>query len=337
MTVKIESIEYILPEGVLTNEDLSKEFPKWSVEKIFDKTGIKKRHIVSKEEFASDLALKAAEKLFSVNGIKREEIDYLLYCTQSPDYYLPSTACILQTQLGLSNSMGAFDFNLGCSGFVYGLGLAKALIETNQASKVLLITSETYTKYIHPGDRSVRTLFGDAAAATLLCGEAGGDVKIGPFVYGTDGSGAGNLIVPAGGLRKPISKETGLERTDSEGILRSENNLYMNGAEVFSFSLQRVPEAVKAILLKAGMTDENVDLYIFHQANKFMLDYLRKKCHIPENKFFMNFQEIGNTVSSTIPIALKDAESGGALKKGMNVVLVGFGVGYSWAACIVKW
>ncbi len=321
----------------MTNEELSLEYPEWTVEKIFNKTGIRSRHIAGSDETASDLACSAAEKLFALGRARKSDIDFLLYCTQSPDYPLPTTACLIQERLGLPTTCGALDFNLGCSGFVYGLALAKGLVETGSADNVLLLTGETYSKYINAGDRSVRTIFGDAAAATLISGDGATGEAIGPFVYGTDGAGAKNLIVPAGGSRQARDSRTAQEHRDESGCIRSENDLYMNGSEIFTFTLKAVPMAISALYEKSGITAESVDLFVFHQANKFMLDTLRKKCQIPEEKFVITMENIGNTVSSTIPIALKDAEDSGKLKKGMHVLLTGFGVGYSWAACMVEW
>lgn len=337
MKAQIAAIEYCLPEQVLTNQDLVREFPDWTVEKIAEKTGISRRHIAGDRELASDLAVGAANKLFSSGHATPEEIDFVLYCTQSPDYLLPTTACIVQDRLNIPSTAGALDFNLGCSGFVYGLGLAKGLIETGQADNVLLITAETYSKFIHPGDKSVRTLFGDAAAATLVRGIDETRDAIGPFVYGTDGSGAKNLIVPSGGMRQPCNSETALAKVDDQGNIRSENNLYMNGAEILTFTLISIPKAFKALLKKADRTMDSIDLFVFHQANKFMLDRLRSKLEIPVEKFVIAYEEFGNTVSSTIPIALKEAENRGQLKPGMKVMLVGFGVGYSWGATLLEW
>jgi len=336
MAAKISAIEYVLPELEVTNSELAQDYPEWTVEKIYGKTGIMSRHIAAPDEFASDLAVKAAEKLFTSREIARDEVDFILYCTQSPDYRLPTTACIIQDRLGLRKSCGALDFNLGCSGFVYGLSLAKGLVETGAARNVLLLTAETYSKYINPGDRSVRTIFGDAAAATLVRDDGSGEGYIGPFIFGTDGSGAKNLIVPAGGARKPSTAETAVEHMDESGCVRSEDDIYMNGSEIFVFTLGSVPAALNALLQKSGKTMDEVDFFVFHQASKFMLDTLRMKCRIPEQKFVLAMKNIGNTVSSTIPIAMKDALESGLLKKGMRAVLIGFGVGYSWAACMVE-
>lgn len=339
MKAKIEGIEYYLPERVLSNQDLAREFPGWSVEKIQGKTGIIKRHIAAEDECSSDLAVTAAQRLFAQTGRHPKEVDFVLLCTQSPDHFLPTTACIVQHRLGIPTTTGALDFNLGCSGFIYGLGMAQALILGGQARVVLLITAETYSKFIHPQDKSVRTLFGDAAAATLI--EASPDdmesSRPAVYVYGTDGSGAGNLIVPAGGMRKPRSEETAQETSDENGNVRSLDHLFMNGAEIFTFTLKAIPECVQRTLTKGGKVLDDVDLFVFHQANQYMLEHLRMKLKVPKEKFYIYLHECGNTVSSTIPIALKQAASEGRLQSGQTVMLVGFGVGYSWGAVLLEW
>ncbi|MGI6774342.1 3-oxoacyl-ACP synthase III family protein [Acetomicrobium sp.] len=335
--MQITHISYFLPEKTLTNDDLAIEYESnWNSKKIYKKTGIKSRHIAATET-TSQLAVRAAEKLFSESGFPKDKIDFLLLCTQSPDYFLPTTACIVQDILGLPTSCGAFDFNLGCSGFVYGLAITKGLIAGGMAKNVLLLTVETYTKYIHPKDKSVRTIFGDGAAATLITHEEGDPCKIGEFVFGTDGKGASNLIVPAGAMAMPKSEETAKERVDEQGNVRSLNNLYMNGPEIFNFTLDIVPDTVKSLLAKAKLSMDDIDLFVFHQANKFMLDSLRDKIGIPDEKFYLNMEDKGNTVSATIPIAMKDALDEGRIRRGDKLMLVGFGVGYSWAGCIVEW
>lgn len=334
----ISAIEYHLPQDILSSEGLANDFPEWSVEKIDAKTGISERHIASEAECSSDLAVEAAKKLFRSGACQPEQIDYILFCTQSPDYFLPTTACLIQSRLGIPQSAGALDYNLGCSGFVVGLGLAKGLIETGQAANVLLLTGETYSKFVHKRDKSVRTIFGDAAAATLVTAvEKDGQSPIGPFVYGTDGSGSANLIVSTGGMRHPRTAETAEVHEDESGNFRSTDNLFMNGAEIFNFTLRTIPKCITTLLDRAELGLEAVDLFVFHQANQYMLDHLRKKCKIPDKKFVVAMRHCGNTVSSTIPIALKHAQLDGRLKSGDLVMVVGFGVGYSWAAGLLRW
>ncbi len=340
MQACIRAIEYFLPEQQLTNAELAREMGDWSAEKIELKTGIAGRHVARMGECSSDLAVGAAQKLFLSGVCRPDDIDFILLCTQSPDYFLPTTACLLQDKLGIPTSAGALDFNLGCSGYVYGLGLAKGLIETGLARNLLLITAETYSKFIHPKDRSVRTIFGDAAAATLVSLSDGVDNKatpcLGPFVFGTDGRGAQNLIVPTGGMRASIVANAE-PKSDESGNVRTINNLFMNGMEIFDFTMKAVPAAVSQLLTSADLTIQDVDLFVFHQANKFMLDHLRKTMKLPPEKFIISCRETGNTVSSTIPIALRDASAQGVLKRGQRVMLVGFGVGYSWGATFIRW
>jgi 3-oxoacyl-[acyl-carrier-protein] synthase-3 len=332
----ITAVASYFPETALTNEQLAAEYPDWPAGKILEKTGIACRRIASADECSSDLGVRAAQRLFDSGACRPEDVDFLLFCTQSPDYFLPATACIVQDRLGLRTSCGAIDFNQGCSGFVYGLALAKSLIESNVAACVLLITAETYSKFINPRDRSVRTIFGDAAAATLVTSRDSDDDLVGPFVFGTDGRGAENLIVAAGGLRKPLSAATAEEREDKGGNWRSDQNLYMNGPEIFNFTLSSVPAAVKQLLERAGCRMEDVDHFVFHQANRFMLDRLRAKLNIPADKFSIEMEDCGNTVSSTIPIALERMEAAGRLAEDQRVMVVGFGVGYSWAAGMMR-
>jgi len=332
----ITAVEYYLPEKRLSNSDLIQEFPDWSVQKIADKTGINSRRVSAENECSSDLAAAAALRLFEA-GVDRTAIDYILFCTQSPDYFLPTSACLLQERLGIPTSAGALDFNLGCSGYVYGLGLSKGLIETEQASKVLLLTGETYTKMLSQEDRSVRTVFGDGGSATLV--EAvetapGAPPLIGPFVYGTDGSGAHNLIVESGAFRKPLAP-AGHSASDADTPAKP--TLFMDGGEIFAFTLSTVPKAVTAVLQRADLKAEDVDLFVFHQANRHMLDHLRRKSGIPEEKFLVHLSDCGNTVSATIPIAIREAQRAGRLKRGAVLALVGFGVGYSWSAAICRW
>lgn len=327
----IKAIAYYLPERVVSNEELVAEFPEWTVEKIAAKVGVERRHVAADDETAGDMAIKAAERLLADNAdIRREDIDFVLLCTQSPDYFLPSTACTVQHRLGLPTSCGALDFDLGCSGYEYGLALAKGLVVSGTAHNVLLLTSETYTKHIHPRDKGNRTIFGDAATATVVAAE--GFASIGAFSLGTDGGGAGQLIVRTGGMRH--MEPLGDVEFDEGGNPQSSDHLYMNGAEIFAFTLRAVPPMVRDTLAKNGLGMDDINLFVFHQANSFMLDHLRRKLKISPDKFFTNLANVGNTVSSTIPIALCDAKAEGRLHG--NILLAGFGVGLSWGATILR-
>lgn len=326
---RIEAIASHFPDAVLDNADLSRLYPDWPAEKILEKTGIASRRIAADGETSADLAYAAARKLFET-GVDPAGIDYLLFCTQTPDYMLPTTACVLQERLGLRTGIGALDFNLGCSGFIYGLSLAKGLIETGQARRVLLLTADTYSKLIHPGDKSVRTLFGDGAAATLIGECAADEAQIGPFVFGTDGGGAQNLIVPAGGFRRPRDAASGEPQTDASGAVRSADNLYMNGSAIMAFALREVPAAAQRLGEMTGRALNDYDIVAFHQANGFMLERLRSKLGIEPSRFAVRLETCGNTVSATIPIVLEPLMDAPAPRRAL---LLGFGVGYSWAAC----
>jgi 3-oxoacyl-[acyl-carrier-protein] synthase III len=327
----IKAISYYLPEHVLTNEELVKEFPEWTIDKVASKIGISERHIASDSELSSDMAVNAAQLLFEEYAVDPKTIDFILFCTQSPDYFLPTSACIIQEKLGVPITAGALDFNLGCSGFVYGLSLAKGLIAGGIAKNVLLLTAETYSKYIHPNDKGNRTIFGDAAAATLISTE--GFAEIGNFDLGTDGRGAEKLIVKSGGLRNREKKD---DLSFNEGNPISSDHLFMDGMEIFNFTLDSVPVLVSRTLFKNDLSQSEIDLFIFHQANRYMLNFLRKKIKIEEGKFYYALEKFGNTVSSTIPIAIKEAINDSTIHPGMNVLIAGFGVGYSWAGAILK-
>ena len=321
--IKISKIEYYLPEIILTNKQLEEEFPDWSSEKIEEKVGIRQRHIAGENETVLDLAVKSSEKVFK--NYDREKVDFILFCTQSPDYFLPTTACLLQDRLALRKNIGALDFNLGCSGFVYGLAMANGLLQSKIAKSILLVTSETYSKHLNKEDKGNRSIFGDASASCIV--ELDEDSAAMKFVLGTDGSGAENLIVKKGGFKKDYSI--------NENTAFPPENLYMNGPEIFNFTIENIPGLVNDTLVENEIALEEVDYFIFHQANSFMLKYLRKKIKIPVDKFYIGMSETGNTVSATIPIALKDALDQHLIKEGDKVLIAGFGVGYSMASTII--
>jgi 3-oxoacyl-[acyl-carrier-protein] synthase III len=333
----IQALEHHLPEHRLTNEELARLYPDWSAQKIFDKTGIRERRIVGPGEFASDLGAAAAEKLIARSGIDRRAVDLLVYCTQSPDYFLPTTACILQERLGLPTTTAAFDYNLGCSAFPYGLAMIRGLIETGSASTALLVMAETYSRFIHPMDKSVRTIFGDAASAVLITATEREGPTLGPFLLGTDGKGAANLMVKRGGMRLPLGAEPLAETTDNSGNVRTEANLYMNGPAILEFTIRRIPTVFRELLARAEITLNDVRWVVMHQANEYMLRYLQKKLGIPDEKFAVHLEHCGNTVSSTIPIALQYLVKQGQIARDDLVLTLGFGVGYSWGANLIRW
>lgn len=332
MKAYIKGISYYLPDRIMTNEELVKDFPEWNVEKVAAKVGVYLRHLAADDETAGDMAEKAALKLFEEYDINTKDIDFILLCTQSPDYHLPSTACLLQNRLKIPTSAGAFDFDLGCSGCIYGLAMAKGLIFAGIAKNILLLTAETYNKYIHPKDKGNRSIFGDGAAACLISTD--GFAEIGEFSLGTDGKGAENLIVKTGCAKK--NEKANDYHLDEENHIQSSDHLYMNGSEIFNFTLDAVPSIMNDVLLKNRLEKDEVDYYVFHQANKFMLNTIRKVCVIPKDKFYNNLETTGNTVSSTVMIGLKDCIDNGVIKQNMKVMLTGFGVGYSWGGTMLK-
>ncbi len=315
-----------LPEKVETNADLAREFPRWDLDLIYTKTGIARRHIAAPDETASDLGVAAARKLFFDHDIDPGSIDFVLLCTQTPDYPLPTTACLVQQRLGLSTRCGALDFNLGCSGFVYGLALADGLIRTGSVGRVLLITAETYSKYIHAEDRSLRTIFGDAAAATLI--EPRSEPCLGAFRYGTDGSGADTLLVRDGGAR-PLA-----DALQPRHRQRWPSRLYMDGPALMNFTMSAIPELIEQVLRDAHLSAEQIDFFLMHQATRKMLEKLLERLNVSEARLPIELARCGNTVSSTIPILIEELRTARRLTVGKKSVLVGFGVGLSWAGCV---
>lgn len=322
----IGPISVYLPETVETNDDLSRMFPKWDMDLIYSKTGIRSRHIAAADQCASDLGVAAAERLFTEHNIDRESIDFLLLCTQTPDYPLPTTSCLMQDRLGLRTSIGALDFNLGCSGFVYGMSLADGLIRSGAARRVLLVTAETYSKYIAPDDRSLRTIFGDGAAATLV--EAADRPSLSAFRFGTDGAGADTLMVTTGGARPTPDALKPRKRQ------RWTSQLFMDGPALVDFTVEHIPQMVDEILATEKVPREEIDFYLMHQATHMMLARLRERMEVDEEHLPLALEHCGNTVSSTLPILLNDLRNSGRLRPGARSLLVGFGVGLSWAGCL---
>jgi len=319
MNVEISSIAFYLPENVETGSELKKDNPDWDIDKIEEKTGIKTRYISDNDQTALDMSVIAAEYLLQ-HKVKIKDIDFLIFVTQSPEYVLPTTACLLQDKLGLNKNCIAFDVNLGCSGFVYGLSIGGSLIESGLAKGGLLVCSDTYSKYIDKNDRTCRPLFSDGASVTYL--KHSNKSRLGPFELGTDGSGANNLIVPQCGSRTSVCDT---------------KKLYMSGSDIFMFSMYAVPNCIESLLIKSNLKISDIDLFVFHQASKLVIDNIVRRLNIPQENFFINYENIGNTVSASIPIALHSAVKKGVLSNGDRVMLVGFGVGYSWGGCIVEW
>lgn len=327
----IKAISIYTPQKCVDNAQLQEELSNCEVAKTAKGVGVESRHIASEDMTAGDMATEAAKKLFAEYGISKDEVDFVILATQSPDHFLPPTACIIQDKLGIPTTAGAFDFDLGCSGYVYGMAIAGSFVDSGLAKKVLLLTGDTITRFIHPEDNN-RVLFGEAASATIVTGD--GFAEIGKFEKGSDGSGADCLIIKNGAARHLA--HTGAESVDNEGNKRRDDYFYMDGATVFNFTIDRVPLLVKNTLEVNGMVAEDINFYVFHQANKFMLNTIRKVCGLPKDKFYVNLETTGNSTSTTVPLGLKDCLEKGTFKSGDKVLVAGFGVGLSWAGTVLS-
>ena len=324
MFAKIRAIASYLPPTIENNSEIVDG-------RFIKKIGVRSRHIV-KEESAGDLAFRAAEKLFNEHDIDRHETDFILLCTQHGDYQMPHTAAHLQDRLSLKKSVGTMDIALGCSGYVYGLAVAKGLIETGLAKKILFLTSSVYTKYINVRDTSTRPLFGDGATATWL--EGGDSESLRAFVFGSDGSRYDKLIIPVGGSKFPPRDNPEVFSTDDNKNFRSNYEVFMDGMAITYFTLREVPKLVDDVLTKAALTRADLDYCIFHQANKFMMTYLRDKAGLNDVPFHNDITDTGNIVSGSVPLAIEQVIKSHGAANLKRVMLAGFGVGLSWAGCI---
>lgn len=336
MGVIIDRIAYYLPAKIVTNADLVKENSSWDQSLLESKTGVIKRHIAGLSETALDLAYNACEKLFSEDNSIKNKVDCILFCTQSEDHIMPPNSCILHKKLGLSESVLAFDYNLACSGFIYGLAIARGLICSGIVKNVLLINADTYSKYISNNDRSVRVLFGDGAAATVITSKEG-DEGIIDIECCTSGQHYDKFIIPAGACRMPKSEETSKPQIDKSGNVRTLENIYMDGMGILVFVNSKVPKQINLILERNKMTVNDIDCFVPHQASKMAIESLSKLIKINQEKIFVNLNEIGNTVSASIPIAIRDAIDAGRIRRGNKILLSGFGVGLSWGTALIKW
>jgi 3-oxoacyl-[acyl-carrier-protein] synthase III len=329
----IKAISYYLPEKTLSNSDLCNIFSELNEETLYKSTRIQSRHISAPDEIGSDIAFSAAEIFFKEHNIDRESIDFLLFISEAYDYIAPATSCILQSRLGLPLHCGAMDIPYGCTGYVYGLSVAKGLIESGQATNVLLLTSDVPTKVIHPADKELRIIFGDAGSATLISATTE-NIRIGKFVFGTDGRGYDKLIVRRSGFREAITQEWLTTHKDADGMRFG--RMEMNSTDIFLFVMRMVPPMVRELLEKSALVLEDINWFVFHQANYQMLEVVRKKLKIPAEKFIIDMEDVGNTVSVSIPIALKNLMNKDLVKKGDKIMLCGFGIGLSWAGTIVE-
>jgi len=336
MKSKILDIGLYFPAKVYSNDDLQEDFPQLKVKELTRLTGVLSRHICEDKETSVDMGVAAAKVLFTQGGIRKEEVDYLIFCSAGGDFITPASSCIVHEKLGLKPSCGTVDINQGCTGFLHGLNFANALVSSGSAKNVLLITSEAISKTVHPQDKGNRAIFGDAAAATLV-GKADSQSDYGSFIFGTDGSKFDQIIIKHGRERFPLPESAEEDFKDDFGTTRNHSKIYMNGGEVFNFSVGKAPGLINDLLAKAKLNKEEIDFFVFHQSNRILLETLGKKLKIPQEKIIFELETNGNTVSSSIPIALKRVEEKGLIKKGHKLLFAAFGVGFSWGGVIIEY
>jgi 3-oxoacyl-[acyl-carrier-protein] synthase-3 len=333
--VQITNISYYLPEKIVTNSELATQNPSWEMSSVEQKAGVYSRHIAAPNETAFDLALHATKKLFQENDQLESQIDGIIFCTQSPDYIMPSNSHLLHAALDLKDNVLAFDYNLACSGYIYGLALASSLIQSRLASTILLVTADTYSKHINPKDRSARVLFGDGAAVSVI--SANDHSQILAIELCTHGKEYSKFYIPAGGMRLPCSAETKVEHTDRAQNVRTKEQIHMDGLGVWSFINSAIPPHINKLLDKNNLTLDKIDQFIFHQASQMTLDSLTKVLKVDPTKVYINMKDTGNLVSASIPVALSRATSEGKLKRGDLALLCGFGVGLSYGSVLIRY
>lgn len=335
MRVKISKVAYHLPESIVTNGMLSKANPEWNIKRVEVRTGVSSRHIADTDETALDLAYQACNKLFQENTDLKSKIDGIVFCTQSEDYVMPPNSCVLHDRLGLTEDVFAIDFNLACSGYIYGLAMVRGLLATGMTTNVLLINADTYSKFIHPKDKSTRLLFGDGAAVSWI-EVSDNEQGIMDISCATSGGSHQLLMIPAGGSRLPRSEDTRVPTVDVSGNVRTPEHLHMDGIGILNFVKSRIPGQIRQLVERNGLTLADIDQFVFHQASKMALDSLKQLLDIDSHKVFSNISEIGNTVSASIPIALRDAQDQGIISPGHLILMCGFGVGLSWGSALVR-
>lgn len=332
--IGITALSAAVPKRVIKNLEYTEHFPKEDVAEVVEKIGIYERRFTDKETCSSDLCFAAAQKLIEDNNINREEIDLLIFISQTPDYRMPATSIILQHRLGLSNNTIAFDITLGCSGFIYGLSVVYGFMQQNNIRKALILDGETRSKVYSPKDRNCAFLFGDGGVAALI----EKDEKFGEsyFSLNSDGSRENLIKIDAGGYRMPSSEETVKERiVDEYGNIRTLEQGYMHGGDVFNFVIREIPRDIKLILDYSNKEKDNIDYYVFHQANNFINSYLAKKLKLDFNKIPSTIHKYGNTSSVSIPLTIV-SELKNKLEQPTKVLLSAFGVGMSWSSSIIN-
>ncbi len=325
--MKIIATGTAFPKTFLTNEALAEAYPDWDMARLVERTGVHARYVAESTETSLDLAEAAARALADENVMSLADVDALIVCTESPDYPVPGNACILQHRLGVRADAFCLDVNMGCSAFPYLLQIVEGLMQGGLAQTALILTADTYTRYIHPEDRSTRALFGDGAAATLLSNVPGGE-RFQP-VFGSRGDLYARFAVKRGGARY-------LNTAAGSDEIAAENFIQMDGMRILSFFSDTVPKAVREALSKNKLSPDDIDAYIFHQASGVALDAIQRLLDIPDAKMIRAFSHVGNLVSASVPAALDSAWRDGRIKSGDLVLLCGFGVGLSWGISVLK-
>jgi 3-oxoacyl-[acyl-carrier-protein] synthase-3 len=333
-TIRLMDIAYRLPATVVTNDELARDNPDWDIDRIERRVGVRARHIAAPGETALDLALAACRALFVSHPELPDRIDAVLFCTQSPDFVMPPNSALLHGSLDLPESVFTLDYTLACSGYVYGLALAAGLAASGIARDILLVTGDTYSKYINPLDRSARVLFGDGAAVSWL--SATDEPGLIDILCGTVGKEGDAFRVPAGGCRLPRSAETSRPIRDLVGNVRTAEQIHMDGRAVLEFMKRVIPTNIRELLGRNDLAVEAIDGVIFHQASALALDWIEREMGVDDGRSFRNLASVGNTVSASIPIALSDAMTEGVVGAGDRVLLVGFGVGLSFGSAILQ-
>jgi 3-oxoacyl-[acyl-carrier-protein] synthase-3 len=337
MNAAITAIHYCLPSRRLSNEELEARFDPKALKSIVKMSGIKERRITAPGQTALDLGQVAAERLLVARGVAATTLDMLVFVSQTPDYQIPASACVLHERLKCSDTCGAFDLSLGCSAYPYSLSVVNGLIVSGQAKRVLLVNADALTQVIHPMDRGLVPLHGDGAVATLVEAVNEEPAGLGRFLLGTDGTGYKHLIIPASGARLPRSADTKTEVRDDAGCIRTDEHLAMNGPAVFHFSVYKVPEVIKTALNRFGLRIEDIDLVLLHQANKMMLDLIYRSLGVPEEKRFFFMENVGNMSGASTPMVLAESIRQGKVKPGSRTLLCSFGVGLSWGVAVIEW
>ena len=329
--VGIKALCACVPPDVVYNKDLGYLIPEEEIDKTINNIGIEERRIAAPDVMASDLCFKAARRLMADNGIEPDSIDVLLFMSQTADYRIPATSCLLQHRLGLPKETLCFDISLGCSGYLFALSTAFAYASMDGVNRVLLLDGETFSKIVNRRDKVDWPLYGDAGTATLI---EKGDYGDATFMLNTDGSGENTLKIHAG-MRHPVTPDSCVEREREDGNIRTDLEVFMDGMDVFNFAISKVPKSVKALLSETGKTMDDVDYLVFHQANRFMMDFFVKKLKISPERVPYCINKYGNTSSASVPLTIS-SELSGKLHGSHTVVLSAFGAGLSWGAAIMQ-